>query len=167
LSRHREAILLDNNAIGDAVDHGVWQALLGAYGGQLETVTEVAGEAGSYFRQLENPDNLMASLDQLQIHTVTQLDRAELAEKLGGVVLDDGERDLWAHARKREDYWILCGPDKASLRAAVKLGQRDRIVSLEELLRAAGISTRNLPIQHTKRWLDETVGQFVVEEVLK
>ncbi len=47
MARSRAPILLDNNVIGDAVDLGVWKALLGAYAGQLETVTEVEAEAGT------------------------------------------------------------------------------------------------------------------------
>ncbi len=167
MARSRAPILLDNNVIGDAVDLGVWKALLGAYAGQLETVTEVEAEAGTYFREQENSAELMSSLKQLKIHTVTKLDQAKLVASLGGLELDSGERDLWAHARERKDRWILCGPDKASLRTAVKLGLRDRLVSLEQLLEEAGLSTKRLPNHQTRKWLEKTVGQFVVEEILK
>ena len=45
----------------------------------------------------------------------------------------DETQSLWAHARKRDDAWILCGPDRASLRCGVRLGFRERLVSLERL----------------------------------
>ena len=164
MARARGPILLDNNAIGDAVDLGVWKALLGAYNGQLETVDEVGSEAGTYFRQQDDSQELMATLGKLKIHPVTGLERAKLAEALEGVTLDAGERDLWAHARERKDAWILCGPDKASLRAAVKLGFRERLVSLEQLLDDAGAPKRKLPEVQTKKWLEKTVSQMVIEE---
>ena len=52
--------------------------------------------------------------------------------------LDLGERSLWAHALTRADAWVLCGPDKASLRFGVRLGFRDRLVALEGLFKDAG-----------------------------
>ena len=53
-------------------------------------------------------------------------------------MLDEGEQALWAHALARADAWVLCGPDKASLRIGVRLGLRDRLVALERLLDDAG-----------------------------
>lgn len=167
MARVNGPVLLDNNAIGDAVDLGVWKALLGSYDGQLETVSEVGGEAGSYFRKKAESADLMASLGRLTIHDVSNAERAKLSVQLEGVALDAGERDLWAHACARSDTWILCGPDKASLLAAVRLGFRDRLISLEQLLADAGLKTKGLPEHQTKRWLDQTVGQMVVEEMLK
>lgn len=167
MPRFSGSVLLDNNAIGDAVDLGVWRGLLGAYTGQLETVTEVEGEAGSYFRRKPDSAELMASMAKLRVHDVTAQERAALNVRLDGMTLDAGERDLWAHASQRDDAWILCGPDKASLRAAVLLGFRERIVSLEQLLSDAGLSTKNLPEHQTKKWLDRTLGQIAVEEMLK
>jgi hypothetical protein len=37
--------------------------------------------------------------------------------------LDLGEQSLWAHALSRPDEWVLCGPDKASLRFGVRLAR--------------------------------------------
>ncbi|MBA4165527.1 MAG: hypothetical protein C0510_13025 [Erythrobacter sp.] len=164
MARFQGSVLLDNNAIGDAVDLRVWNGLLGAYDGQLETVAEVEGEAGSYFRRKPNGTELMESIARLTIHQVTPLERASLYTQLDGMALDAGEQDLWAHAHMRQDGWILCGPDKASLRAAVKLGLKDRLVSLEQLLKDAGLATKGLREHQTKAWLDKTVGQIVVEE---
>ena len=41
-------------------------------------------------------------------------------------------------ARRRHDAWILCGPDRASLRCGVRLGFRERLVSLERFLDDVG-----------------------------
>ena len=61
-----------------------------------------------------------------------------------GISLDPGELDLWAHAITRNDAWILCGPDIASLRFGLRLGVRDRLVSLEGLLEAHQAETSEL-----------------------
>jgi hypothetical protein len=160
-------VLLDNNAIGDAVDLGVWKGLTGAYAGQLETVSEVADEAGTYFRRKADAAELMESLRRLPAHEVTDGERADLVTRTEGLALDKGERDLWSHAVGRTGSWILCGPDRASLRAAVRLGLQDRLISLEALLEQAGLSTKNLPVEHTASWLRRVVGQMIVEERLK
>jgi hypothetical protein len=55
-----------------------------------------------------------------------------------GPALDIGERELWAHAYHRQDVWVLCGPDAASMRFGYLHGFRDRMLSLEELLNAVG-----------------------------
>ena len=53
--------------------------------------------------------------------------------------MDDGERDLFAHARARGDEaWLLCSPDKASVQAAVALGWGDRLRSLAALAARVG-----------------------------
>ena len=43
-------------------------------------------------------------------------------------MLDGGEKALWAHVLARPNAWLLCGPDKASLRIGVRLNLRDRLV---------------------------------------
>lgn len=166
MARFAGSILLDNNAIGDAVDLGVWQALLDAYDGQMETVIEVEAEAGTYFRKKADSRELMVTMRRLTIHDVSRGEQVKLALKTAGMSLDPGERDLWAHAHQRADGWILCGPDKASLRVAVRLGLRDRLVSLEQLLGDAGLPTKALPYHQTKKWLDDTIGKIAVEEAL-
>lgn len=166
MPKFKGVVLLDNNAIGDAVDLGVWNALNAAYSGKLETVSEVADEAGTYFRKKPNTAELMASLNAMRVHEVSDSERAELFVRTEGLALDEGERDLWSHAIGRKDSWILCGPDRASLRAAARLGFQEKLISLEELLQQAGLSTRGLPEEHTAGWLRRVVGQMVVDETL-
>lgn len=160
MARFAGSVLIDCNAIGDAVDLGVWNGLLGAY--RLETVSEVEGEAGSYFRRKPDATELMASMARVVVHMVSDAERAALGTR-SEIELDAGERDLWAHLIQREDVWLLCGPDQASVRAAVQLGLKDRIVSLEQLLEDAGLSTKRLPFNQTRKWLDQKRSQFVVE----
>ena len=83
------------------------------------------------------------------------------------IALHPGEASLWADARSRDDAWILCGPDRASLRCGVRLGFRERLVSLERLLEDVGHRTRfSLRPAYTRSWLDRTLGELVVAETL-
>ena len=65
---------------------------------------------------------------------------AMVAVSAPDIALDLGERSLWAHALTRSDAWVLCGPDKASLRFGVRLGFRERLVALEWLLDGSRVS---------------------------
>jgi hypothetical protein len=65
------------------------------------------------------------------IHAVTDAQRAQAVVREPQIAfLDEGEQALWAHALTRADGWVLCGPDKASLRIGSLLGFRERLVSL-------------------------------------
>ena len=84
------------------------------------------------------------------------------------VVLDLGERALWAHALTRDDDWLLCGPDKASLRFGVRLGFRERLVALESLLEAVGYRAKEgLRLNYTTAWLARALNEIVLTERLK
>ena len=100
------------------------------------------------------------------IHAVTDRERAELAVRVSDIALDRGEASLWAHAVHRDDAWVLCGPDKASLRFGVRLGFRERLVSLERLLDDAGHRPNPaLRGAYTRNWHDKTVGRMILAEV--
>ena len=61
---------------------------------------------------------------------------------------------MWAHALTRNDAWVLCGPDKASLRFGVRLGFRERLVALEWLLDGVGYRPKpDLRPAYTSKWL--------------
>jgi hypothetical protein len=80
--------------------------------------------------------------------------------------LDLGERLLWAHALTRTDVWVLCGPDKASLRLGVRLGFRDRLVALETLLKDIGFQPKGtLRTNYTAKWLNQALGEMVILEL--
>ena len=163
----REAsVLVDTNAIIEAYRTRAWAALAGGW--RVETVEDCVTETQTGFqrRRPEHSiaaDGLRASL--AAVHAVTDRQRAELALRVQDIALDVGEESLWAHALGRSDCWVLCGPDKASLRCGVRLGFRDRLVSLQELLDGVGHRPRiALKRHYTKNWLDGTVGEFVLAE---
>lgn len=155
-------VLLDNCAISACVKVGCWNVLVGRY--SLETVEEVASEAatGAQHREIIDPTTFRT---QVAVHAVDRKDRLASLEAhadLGG--LDGGERDLWVHALGREDGWILCGPDIASIRFGVRAGYGDRLISLEELLTKAGYTPKvKLDEHQTKRWLAQKVSDFRTE----
>jgi hypothetical protein len=96
------------------------------------------------------------------IHTVTDAERAVVAAQ-GGPALDDGERDLWAHALGRGDPWVLCGPDRASMKFGFKAGHSARLVSLEALLVAAGQPLPTaLRAHYRDAWLADILNRLVV-----
>ena len=88
-----------------------------------------------------------------------------LAIRAGEIALDRGEASLWAHALGRNDEWILCGPDKASLRCGVMLGLRERLVSMEGLLEEVGHRPGTaLRKAYTRRWHERTLGELVLAQ---
>ena len=79
------------------------------------------------------------------------------------IALDRGEESLWAHAIRRSDRWLFCGPDIASLRCGVALGFRERLVSLEQLLDEIGHRPNpRLREAYTRRWHSRTMGRLVL-----
>ena len=166
MARHRGPVLVDTNVILESHRIGSWRALAGGY--RLETVEDCVTETQTGFqkRQTErqiNADELCRSL--AAVHRVSDRERAELAVRVPDIALDKGEASLWAHAIHRNDVWAFCGPDKASLRFGVRVGFRDRLVSLERLLNDVGHRPNpSLRAAYTRRWHDRTVGQLVLAE---
>ena len=159
-------MLVDTNTIIEAHRTRAWAALAGGW--RVETVEDCVTETQTGF-QRRRPEQSIAA-DELRaslaaVHAVTDRERAELALRVQGIALDLGEESLWAHALGRNDRWALCGPDKASLRCGVRLGFRERLVSLQELLDGVGHRPR-IPLKryYTKKWLDGTFGEFVLAE---
>ena len=163
---HQRTVLVDTNAIIEAHRTGTWRALAGGY--RVATVEDCVTETQTGF-QLRKPEQSIA-VSQLRAslateHRVDDRQRAELAIRTQGIVLDRGEESLWAHALGREDGWLLCGPDRASLRCGVRLGFRDRIVSLEELLDDVGHRPRTALKRHyTKKWLEGVLVEILLAE---
>ena len=159
-------MLVDTMVIIESHRKGVWRALAG--GNQVETVEDCVTETQTGF-QLRRPEQLIAvsglRSSLANVHRVNDGQRAELAVRIQGIALDRGEESLWAHALGRQDKWLLCGPDKASLRCGVRLGFRERIVSLEGLLQGVGHRPRiALERQYTKRWLDGVLLEILLSE---
>lgn len=166
MARHRGSVLLDTNVILECYRVNAWAALAGAY--RLETVEECIGETQTGYQRRRperdiDPTALRVSF--WDIHSVEDLQRAQLALLIPNIALDLGEASLWAHALIRDDDWILCGPDKASVRAGLRLGMRDRLRSLEQLFRDIGYRpTRPLRRNYTIPWLASAIAEMVLLE---
>lgn len=165
--RTGDSVLVDTNAIIESHRTGAWQALSGGY--QVETVEDCVTEtqAGFQSRRKEQDIDSRQLRDSLTIvHMISNRELVELEIRTEGIALDMGEKSLWAHAIGRDDNWFLCGPDRASLRCGVRLGFRERIISLEELLQNVGYQTRtSLKEHYTKAWLEKSLSMIVVAEL--
>lgn len=159
-------VLLDTNTIIEAWRVGGWKALAGGH--RLETVETVTMETHTGFQRRRREQQIDPAVLRQSLHAVHQVDdlaRAELALRASDITLDAGERDLWAHALGRDDAWVLCGPDRASLRMGVRLGLRERLVSLEALADEVGLRLRDrLRENFTQRWLAAALSAMVVAE---
>ena len=165
--RYRGTVLVDTNVILEAHRTGTWRALTGGY--RVETVEECVTETqtGFQLRRTEWQIDGVELRDRLAtVHTVEDLDRARLAVRVGNIALDEGEAALWAHTLNRPDDWVLCGPDKASLRCGVRLGFRERLVSMQELLDVVGRNRPRTALReaYTKKWHEKTLGELVFAE---
>ena len=91
-------------------------------------------------RREEQIDNKELRGSLAAVHEVSDPERAVgLVRDPLFSTLDLGEQSLWAHALNRQDkVWILCGPDKASMRFGIRCGFRERLHDLERLLQNAG-----------------------------
>jgi hypothetical protein len=167
MSRHDGPVLADTNVILECWRVSAWQALTGGY--RVETVEDCVIETQTGFQrrraaQQIDKGRLLASL--AAVHAVG--DREQAAAAVRDPLfssLDIGERSLWAHALTRSDAWVLCGPDKASLRLGVRLGLRDRLVALETLLSDVGFRPKEpLQTNYTGKWHAEAVNQMVILE---
>lgn len=167
MARHTGPILIDTNVMIECWRVGAWKALAGGY--KVETVETCLIETQTGFqnrRPEQHIDGDVLKRTIAQIHLVTQEQLAQ-AVTLDLVIgsMDPGERDLWAHAISRSDAWVLCGPDKASLRIAIRLGLRDKMVSLERLLNEAGYRPRiDFGTAYTQRWQEKTLAELAQRE---
>lgn len=162
-------VLVDSNVIIEAHRTRSWRAL--SRGWRVETVEACVAETQTGFQSRRKEETIDAAelRDSLAaVHSVSVHERAELALRKGNIALDEGEDALWAHALGREDSWLLCGPDRASLRCGVRLGHRERLVSLENLLLRVGHGpSTELRPAYTKTWHSRVVGQLYLEELPK
>lgn len=122
----------------EAVRTGCWNAIAGQLPVATVTTCEnelLRGDAARRSYVAVTPEDLA----RMQIH---ELDRgASAAFRLmypDSDGLDEGERDLLAHASTRTDDFQVCSCDKAAVRAAFVLGWLDRVVSLEEVAARCG-----------------------------
>lgn len=134
-----QVVLVDTNIIIESVRTGCWNAIVTHF--SVETVEKCCEEArtGQAHRRGYVEVNEPALRTRLTVHKVSGVMLFELMERYPDADrLDAGERHLWAHALERNDEWVAACSDRAAVNAAVRLGWEDRLVSLEELVTAAG-----------------------------
>jgi hypothetical protein len=167
MARHRGPVLVDTNVILECWRIGAWRALTGGY--SVETVEECVTETqtGAQRRSPEQRIDEAALRRSLAVssHAVSKAELAAIAVRATDIALDAGEWALWAHALNRQDAWVLCGPDKASMRFGVRMGFRDRLTALETLLNDVGYNPQKLKVGYTSAWLTAKLGEFVVLEM--
>ncbi len=157
-------VLVDTNVILEAHRCQCWKALAG--GLQLETVEMCVAEAYTGNQRRKNqliidPAGLRNSFHA--VHAVSKIASATIA-LMEGPALDIGERELWAHAVHRQDVWVLCGPDAASMRFGYLHGFRDRMLSLEELLSSVGAKLpTDLRAHYRSSWLRNLFSTLALE----
>lgn len=167
MARAAGPVLVDTNVILEGHRAACWRALAGSF--RVETVTDCVTETQTGFqrrRPEQRIDEAALRAALAAVHDVSPVQRAAaLLRDEAMATLDDGERALWAHALGREDAWVLCGPDKASLRVGVRLGFRERLVALEALLDRVGHRPK-VPLRenYTSRWLAACLSQLAVLE---
>jgi hypothetical protein len=163
MARHQGVVLVDTNVVIECWRTSSWKALAGGYSVETVEMCEMETLTGMQRRRPEeqiDPRVLRASLKA--VHPVRDADRVRAILADDQVrFLDAGELMLWAHALTRNDAWILCGPDKASLRVGIRLGFRERLVSLERLLADVGFKAKTaLRENYSQRWLDQALAQL-------
>jgi hypothetical protein len=167
VARWRGPVLVDTNVILEAWRVDAWRALCGGYA--LETVEECVIETQTGFQnrrpeQQIDRQTLLAGLKV--VHKVSDADRAAALIRDGEIaMLDEGEKALWAHSLGRSDEWVLCGPDKASMRIGVRTNLRDRLISLERLLDDVGFRPKT-PLKGAYRqdWLTRALVELAQRE---
>lgn len=167
VARWKGPVLVDTNVVIEVWRVDAWRALCGGYA--LETVEEcvIETQTGYQNRRPEQQIDRQALLTGFKaIHKVSAAERAAALVRDGEIaMLDEGEKALWAHALARQDAWVLCGPDKASLRIGLRANLRDRLVALERLLDDTGFRSKT-PLRSAYRqdWLDRTLVELAQRE---
>jgi hypothetical protein len=131
--RHAGSVLVDTNVIIEASRISASKALTGGYRVETVEMCVIETQTGLQRRRREQQIDYGSLRNSLRaFHVVSKAERAAALLKDEQIrFLDAGEQMLWAHALTRTDAWVLCGPDKASLRVGIRLGYRDRLFSLE------------------------------------
>ncbi len=167
MARHQGPVLVDTNVILECWRINAWKVLAGGYA--VETVEDCVIETQTGYQRRREEQRIDQAVLTQTLKAVNKVDDAQRAAMLLrdplAANLDLGEASLWAHALGRADTWVLCGPDKASLRFGVRLGFRDRLVALEGLFQDAGHKPgAALKENYTSKWLDKTLGEMVIAE---
>ena len=163
---HRPSVLVDTNAIVECHRTGSWKAVSCRY--RLETVVQCVtrlwpGRQRRRTTKQIDQAKLVASLQA--VHEVSERELATLALRTAGIHLAEDEAALWAHALGRDDQWVFCGTDTASLRCGVRTGFQRRLASLERLFQDADHHPRKaLRGQYTELWHRQTLKSIIAAE---
>lgn len=159
---------MDAVAIIDCHKLGYWQAISKFY--SAETVEECFKECLRGKNKAEATPivetDLLAQLGAAP-HIVTVDMEIALLEKIPGVLMDKGERDLIAFALTQpKDTYFLCGPDNALVRASVYTDISERVISLEEAVsKATGSRSSKIDknSKNTSQWLNQMRTKVLLE----
>jgi hypothetical protein len=174
MARHLRAVLVDTNVILECWRIKAWRTFAAGY--CVETVEDCVTETqtGYQRRHPEQRIDQRALVDALKaVHKVGDMERAAAIVREAAAStreplftsLDRGEQALWAHALTRPDAWVLCGPDRASLRFGVRLGCGERLVAVEKLLADVGYRpAAPLRGNYTTAWHTKTLGELAAQE---
>jgi hypothetical protein len=169
MARHSGPVLIDTNVILECWRVSAWRALSSGY--RLETVEDCVIETQTGWhrrRREEQIDQALLEKSLAKAHRPGMKEFAALAVQAPDIALDPGENALWAHALTRNDDWILCGPDRASLRVGVRLGFRERLVGLESLLNGIGHRPKAVLLSnYTDAWHARALNEMVLAEASK
>jgi hypothetical protein len=163
----KKVVLADTNVLLEAHRIGCLKTLCAQH--LIVTVSKCIEETqtGFHLRPPEGTiprESLQSALSQ--IAEVSKIEVATIELRLPtGPYLDDGEKHLLAHALTRTDSYLLCGPDRAMIRAAVKLNLSEKLVSLAQLAAEANVGTRQLKLLREnfgKRWLEDERAKAVL-----
>lgn len=160
---HGGVVLVDTNAIIEAHRVECWPALASRY--NLQTVEKVVEEFNTppaHMQNLATPEGFATFRASFtHVHPVSRQELAHLVT-LDGPMLDAGEQHLWAHALGRTDAWILCGPDKASIKFGYDNGRKGNLTCLERLLSDIGHpSCARLRAHHGQTWLEDRLHKHL------
>jgi len=166
----KQIVLVDTNIIIEAVRLKCWKALTTYF--HIVTVSQCCEEVLTGNRR--RPGFVEVTQGDLERHlTVCLVSEKDLAcldthEAVETFGLDYGERHLWAHALQRTDDWFACCCDRAAIDVAVRLGWKDRLKALQELVVQAGAITaaKNLKPQFSKARISEWVTASVLNHGL-
>jgi hypothetical protein len=148
-------IYVDTNIIIEAAKLGIQEHIQGHYS-NLKTVNKCIEEIETGNRYSCQRLNIDTSFFKESSCEPSNIQLAELEIKLNNEMdLHAGEKHLFASIMSlKPGTFLVCSPDKASIRAAKKLGILNRMITFEELLASSGRDTVKLEQQFTRKWHD-------------
>lgn len=130
--------LLDSMIVIEAVRTGCWNAITGQHRVVTVKICEeelLRGDASVRGYTTVTPEDLARVVVEPVPPLISAKFRLLYPDADG---MDEGERDLMAHAASRTDAFLVCSCDKSAVRAAHVLGWMDRVVSLEWMAAKCG-----------------------------